>query len=321
MSSHGTYKKAKEAFVSQLQGSSITDINLVSLTALTTYVLWAALRNRGLLFVEENARSQRAQNVPLLLHALTSLTPDDVWTIWSIEMVILVLPIILACTVMSGHLVLLNGFLASLAGVLIWAFPSVAPMRLKKKDEKGVHWSRRGSSASEDEEDSSYRTNQLMQQQGDVFEHPFRVSVDSAAEAAHVAASPPTPFVPPGVDATVYRTEVQGKRENGVGLFEEVTEDPPEASTSARRAIRTESPGRLHKTTILRPLHGESQTGSKDMNALPSAYVPRNQPFLTVYRAHMMLMTIICILAVDFPAFPRKFAKCESWGTSLVSDG
>lgn len=42
-------------------------------------------------------------------------------------------------------------------------------------------------------------------------------------------------------------------------------------------------------------------------------------PFLSVYRAHMMIMTIHCILAVDFPIFPRTFGKCEDSGTSLVS--
>lgn len=41
---------------------------------------------------------------------------------------------------------------------------------------------------------------------------------------------------------------------------------------------------------------------------------------LTVYRAHMMLMTILAILAVDFPVFPRSLAKCESFGVSLVSE-
>lgn len=42
-------------------------------------------------------------------------------------------------------------------------------------------------------------------------------------------------------------------------------------------------------------------------------------PFLSVYRAHMMVMTIICILAVDFKVFPRTQGKCENFGTSLVS--
>ncbi len=41
-------------------------------------------------------------------------------------------------------------------------------------------------------------------------------------------------------------------------------------------------------------------------------------PFVTTWRAHMMLMTSLCILAVDFPVFPRELAKCETFGVSLV---
>ncbi|KAJ6478563.1 GWT1-domain-containing protein [Mycena vitilis] len=44
-------------------------------------------------------------------------------------------------------------------------------------------------------------------------------------------------------------------------------------------------------------------------------------PALTTYRAHMMLMTILGILAVDFPVFPRDLAKCESYGVSLMDLG
>ena len=41
-------------------------------------------------------------------------------------------------------------------------------------------------------------------------------------------------------------------------------------------------------------------------------------PALTTYRAHMMLMTILAILAVDFQLYPRTLAKCETFGVSLV---
>ncbi|ORX40674.1 GWT1-domain-containing protein [Kockovaella imperatae] len=43
--------------------------------------------------------------------------------------------------------------------------------------------------------------------------------------------------------------------------------------------------------------------------------------FLSVYRAHMMIMTVHCILAVDFPVFPRRQGKCEDFGASLMDVG
>ncbi|KAI1795530.1 GWT1-domain-containing protein [Ganoderma leucocontextum] len=42
---------------------------------------------------------------------------------------------------------------------------------------------------------------------------------------------------------------------------------------------------------------------------------------LTTYRAHMLLLTFICILAVDFSVFPRFLAKCETYGVSMMDIG
>ncbi|KAF8490151.1 hypothetical protein F5888DRAFT_1868889 [Russula emetica] len=42
---------------------------------------------------------------------------------------------------------------------------------------------------------------------------------------------------------------------------------------------------------------------------------------LSTYRAHMMLVTVLAILAVDFPVFPRMLAKCETYGVLFMDIG
>ncbi|KAJ7465187.1 GWT1-domain-containing protein [Mycena latifolia] len=65
------------------------------------------------------------------------------------------------------------------------------------------------------------------------------------------------------------------------------------------------------------PLHGSVMPSPPPPK--PGGLAPL--PALTTYRAHMMLMTILGILAVDFPVFPRSLAKCESYGVSLMDLG
>lgn len=70
---------------------------------------------------------------------------------------------------------------------------------------------------------------------------------------------------------------------------------------------------------------GQKHGRGNEIDHVNDSWIPetfkRIQDAVSMHRANVMIMTCLAILAVDFRAFPRKYAKTEFYGTSLMDAG
>jgi len=204
----------------------------------------------------------------------------------------MVIPVLLSVTIFSGRPYTFNAFLLAISGYLYITSRSTNG-RSTSSTEKGKE---RSKGEWLDESDSDEEPAEPLQS---ASLSPQPTSATSSGVSLGSSAPSPSMLLP---------------------------ETPTDQKARKRRHSPTPSTHTHTAIDILpTPEIADPGTLQSQQSSYPSPVAARLRqaqarlPFLSVYRAHMMVMTIHCILAVDFKVFPRIQGKCENFGTSLVS--
>lgn len=297
------YKAAKEAFVAGNPGSSVWSINAVSLVGLVRS------STSGLSEHEADAPTQTAYALYAALISQERRSPV-------FDYVTTVLPLLIGVTTASTWPLRLSLILLAPIGYVL-AYGSRRQGHPRKVPQPRGAWL----DESDSEEEGAVQVKRG--EDGEQPEGSTTVQLPSQILAEERASNPSN-----GSNIQ----EGASPRPNGHGLRSRRPahmRHNPTPSTHTHTAIeilptpespKTASFTSARETYPTRSASKASAEPSKSTDGKVGSPRPAGRlAFLSVYRAHMMIMTIHCILAVDFPVFPRWQAKCEDFGTSLVS--
>ena len=268
-----SYKRDKEEWIMGQSGSSIAYINLLSLTPLASYALWLCVNGR------------RKHN---LLHSYVA------------DFVMLVAPLMLACTTSSHDIVTLLSCLTLPTVVLMLheyrTRTKIGTQRVQASEDGRLplkHANNRVTHTqldADESNDASFGERFCVHADGSSTQEKKDLDSDTSIKREALLSRNGSQ----SRLSSLHQANLQGKHLSCMPL------SPPCFETCSQNSMSTPIPNDLAQ----------------------SDKFPRQKwSYVTIYRAYLMMLTTFCILAVDFPVFPRFLAKCETWGTSLMDLG